>query len=32
MAMKRSRDRAQDPAVDRIIRAVIDEWPAQFVA
>lgn len=32
MALKRSRDRAQDPAVDRIIRSVVDELPAQFVA
>lgn len=32
MALKRSRDRAQDPAVDRIVRSVVDQWPAQHVA
>lgn len=32
MALKRSRDRAQDPDVDRIIRAVLEEWPAQHAA
>jgi REP element-mobilizing transposase RayT len=32
MALKRSRDRAQDPAVDRIIRSVVDEWPARLAA
>lgn len=32
MALKRSRDRAQDPAVDAVIRSVVEEWPTQHVA